>query len=297
VTDLSPSDSGQQDLDRRMRIVRLGQGVDRTGALAPEALARTFAACEEYAAVCRDFGAVRLRCCATSAVRDAANAAEFAAGVRERLGVEPEVISGAAEARLSADGAVRGLAGLTLPEPLVVLDIGGGSTELVVVSRAAGRASLGVAVSMDVGSVRLTERHLHHDPPDAAEVAAARADVDAALDTVASRLGQVATLVGVAGTITTLAALALGLRSYDSTRIHRSELPFGVVVRACAEMVVTPVDMRRAMPFMHPGRADVIGGGALVLERVVHRLAPRLRHRALVVSEHDILDGIAWSLV
>jgi len=293
VADLS-RDGTQVDLDRRMRIVRLGQGVDRTGTLDPRALERTFAACEEYAEVCRSLGATLVRFCATSAARDASNADEFAEGVRDRLGVSPQVISGDEEAALSALGAMRGLTDAALTDPALVIDIGGGSTELIVVT---GEGEVRFARSLDVGSVRLTERHLHADPPTPVQVVAARADVDNAIDSVADELLDIGTLVGVAGTITTLAAHALGLPAYDPDRIHHARIPLEDVLSSCAQVLAATVEHRRAMPFMHPGRADVIGGGVLVLERVVRRVHPTLADPSLLVSEHDILDGIAWSLV
>ena len=206
----------------------------------------------------------------------------------------PEVISGDEEAALSATGAMRGLAGLARRDPALVVDIGGGSTELIVVT---GGGTVRFARSLDVGSVRLTERHLRGDPPTAEQVNAARADVDHALDGVATELRGTGTLVGVAGTITTLAAHALDLPAYEPDRIHRAKIPLDDVLKSCTAVLASTVEHRRAMPFMHPGRADVIGGGVLVLERVIRRVQPTLTDRSLLVSEHDILDGIAWSLV
>jgi len=294
VADLSVADGTQIDLDRRMRIVRLGQGVDRTGVISTEALERTLAACDEYAEVCSRLGSARLRFCATSAARDAANAEEFATGVQQRLGVLPEVISGDEEAALSALGAIRGLAGSALRDPVLVVDIGGGSTELIVVAEGGG---VRFARSLDIGSVRLTERHLYGDPPTPGQVTAARADVDRALDSLSTELRELGTLIGVAGTFTTLAAHALDLPAYQPERIHRSRIPLDTVLRSCAAVLGSTVEERRAMPFMHPGRADVIGGGVLVVERVARRVQPTLADQALLVSEQDILDGIAWSLV
>lgn len=276
------------DLDRRMLIVRLGQDVDRTGRLAPEALERTFAACEEYAAVVRDLGAQAVRFVATSASRDASNRDVFVAGVRERLGVEPEVVTGGEEAALSFTGAVRGLPPGAVDLPTLVVDIGGGSTEVVL-----GDTAPLAAISVDVGCVRMTERHLRADPPTPAEVAAATADVDAALDRVAAAvpLEQAAGLVGLAGSVTTVAALALGLTAYDPAAIHGARLP-AADVRAWSErLLVMTHDERAALPPMHPGRVDVIGAGVLVLRRLLDRTGlPEV-----VVSERDILDGIAWS--
>jgi len=293
-----------QDVVREMRIVRLGEDLDRSGRLAPQALARTFAACEAYAALIEQHGAERLRFCATSAARDAGNAGEFAAGVRDRLGVDPEIVSGDEEARLSYAGAVLDL-GSGDPFRNLVVDIGGGSTEFV--------AGVGAEAteweSVDVGSVRLTERHLHDDPPTADEIARAARDIDRALDALSvdlhvggiRRAGDSwdvgGSLVGVAGSITTIAAHTLGLSEYDSDRIHLSRLAIDDVLASCDALIHARVAERRAMPFMHPGRADVIGGGALVLQRVLVRVAPAMPEPYLLVSEHDILDGIAWSLL
>lgn len=280
-----------QDLDvrvRETRMVRLGQGVDRTGRLADEALARAFAAIDEYAELIRECGVSRIRFCATSATRDAANGDVFAAGVRERLGVGPEVITGAEEAALAFDGAIRNLR--TPPaEPVLVVDIGGGSTELVLGSSGSPDA----AHSMDIGSVRLHERHLHTDPPTADEVAACVADIDAHLDACPVDVTRAATLVGVAGTVLTVVAVALDLPAYDRDVIDQTVLPAVEVRRVVDRLVALPVADRLALPPMHPGRADVIDAGALILARVLAR-APV---ESLVASEADILDGIAWSMV
>lgn len=291
VTDL---DGGtQHDLDRRLRIVRLGKDVDRTGVLAPEALARTFEALREYAAVIEELGADRVRMVATSATRDAANRDEFVAGVVDVLGVEPEVVSGAAEAGLSFDGAVRGLPG-DGAGPYLVVDIGGGSTELAL---GTGGVTGGVtaARSVDIGCVRLTERRFRADPPTSEQVAAARADIEAALDEAAAvvPVGDARTLVGLAGSVTTVAAIHLGLAEYDSAAIHHSRIP-AARVRAVSDRLLTLThDQRLAIGPMHPGRADVIAAGALVLRCVVDRAGVD----EVLVSEHDILDGIAWSIV
>ncbi|MDN4160101.1 Ppx/GppA phosphatase family protein [Nocardioides abyssi] len=277
-----------EPLVREMRVVRLGEGIDATGRMSDAALERTFAALDDYAATIRDHGATRVRLCATSATRDAANAEVFTAGVRDRLGVEPDVVSGAEEAALSFAGAVRGLRDQP-GWPVLVVDLGGGSTELVL----GGPDGVAAGHSMDVGSVRLHERHLHTDPPTAAEVEACRRDVDAALDACPVDPAEAATVVGVAGTITTVAAAALGLTAYDAGSINQQVLPVADVRAATARLVAMTVAERRALPFMHPGRADVIGAGAIVLEQVVARAGVD----RLVVSESDILDGIAWSLL
>lgn len=272
---------------REARMVRLGQGVDSTGELADEALGRAFAALDEYAALIAAHAVERIRFCATSATRDAANAQVFADGVHQRLGVHPEVLSGADEAALSYDGAVRNLHVLPA-EPVLVIDIGGGSTELILGDRVPRQAD-----SRNVGSVRMHERHLHSDPPTAEEIAACVADIDAELDRCPVDTGAAATLVGVAGTITTVAAGVLDLPAYDRAVIDQAVLPVGEVRAQVARLLRMTVAQRRALPYLHPGRADVIGAGALILDRVLARATVT----SLVVSESDILDGIAWSLV
>lgn len=293
VTDLDPETGGASELTRRMRIVRLGQGVDATGRLAPEALERTFAACDDYAAEIRRLGAERLRFVATSATRDAANRAEFFAGVRARLGVEPEVITGDEEAALSFAGATRAVAAQPLdagahPTPYLVVDIGGGSTEFVL-----GDREVEAARSVDIGCVRLTERHLTQDPPTLAQITAARRDIDAAIDLAAGKvpLDQAKTLVGVAGSVTTVAAIALGLPDYDRDQVHLSRLSAETARRVAGDLLASTHAQRAADPVIHPGRVDVIGAGALILAQIVERLALA----EIIVSEHDILDGIALS--
>jgi exopolyphosphatase / guanosine-5'-triphosphate,3'-diphosphate pyrophosphatase len=290
VADVNPAAGTLADVDRRMEIVRLGQGVDATGRLAPAALERTLRALRSYAAIVTAAGASAVRMVATSATRDAANAADFAAGVREVLGVGPEVLSGDEEARLSFTGATTELAGGGAAPPYLVADIGGGSTEFVLGSPAA----VGAAVSVDIGCVRMTERHLHGDPPAPAEVAAARADIRAALDVVAAKIavGDARTLVGLAGSVTTVAALALGLDVYDAGRIHHARIGAGQVHEQTARLLAQPQAERARLGVMHPGRVDVIGGGALVLEEIMTRFG----FAEVLASEHDILDGIAWSL-
>jgi exopolyphosphatase / guanosine-5'-triphosphate,3'-diphosphate pyrophosphatase len=273
---------------REMRIVRLGQGVDATGRLADEALERTFAALDEYAALIAEHGATRVRFCATSATRDAANADEFVAGVRSRLGVEPEVVSGDEEAALAFDGAVRNLR-VQPVDPVLVIDIGGGSTELVLGSEAGLQAS----VSMDIGSVRLHERHLRSDPPTPDEVAACVADIEAHLDRSPVPLGEAATVVGVAGTVTTVGAGVLDLAAYDRALVDQAVLSVDDVHALTDRLVAMPHVQRLGLAWLHPGRADVIGAGVLILDRVLRRTGAR----TMVVSEADILDGIAWSLM
>lgn len=278
------------DVDVRvMRMVRLGQDLDRTGRIADEALVRAFAAIDEYAELIRsyDVPAERVRFVATSASRDASNSDVFVAGVRDRLGVEPEVVSGDVEAALSFDGAIRNLR-VPPATPVLVIDIGGGSTELILGSQRPDGAD-----SMDIGSVRMHERHLHSDPPTAAEVAACVADIEAHLDACPVDPAAAATVVGVAGTVTQLAAVALDLPSYDREAVDQTVLPAEVVHATVDRLLAMTVAERRALPSMHPGRADVIGAGVLILDRVLRRTGSA----ELVVSDCDILDGIAWSLV
>ncbi|MEU0892838.1 Ppx/GppA phosphatase family protein [Streptomyces massasporeus] len=295
VADADPATGELLDLDRRMTIVRLGQGVDRTGRLAPEALQRTFTACREYAAIIKEHGAERLRFVATSASRDAENRDEFVRGVLDILGVEPEVISGDQEAAFSFTGATKELAGGDhLPKPYLVVDIGGGSTEFVV-----GDDRVRAARSVDIGCVRMTERHLVRDgvvsdPPTEEQIAAMRADIEAALDLAeqAVPLREARTLVGLAGSVTTVSAIAQELPEYDSEAIHHSRVSHEKVREITEWLLRSTHAERAAVPSMHPGRVDVIGAGALVLLSIMERIGAQ----EVVVSEHDILDGIAWSV-
>jgi exopolyphosphatase/guanosine-5'-triphosphate,3'-diphosphate pyrophosphatase len=228
-----------------------------------------------------------VRFCESSAARDAENAADFVAAVRERVGVAPDVLTGDEEAALSFDGAVRSLGG-AVPAPYLVVDIGGGSTELIL-----GEEKVEAAQSLDIGSVRLTERHLHGDPPTRDQIRAAIEDVDAVLDEATVEVAEARTVIGVAGTITTVAAGALRLDHYERQLIHHAVIDVASVQGTVATLLAMTVDERRALGYMHPGRADVIGGGGLVLTRLLRRTGVP----ALLVSEQDILDGIAWSLV
>lgn len=278
------------DLTRRMEIVRLGEGVDRTGRLAPEAIERTRVALASYAADIEKLGAERVRMCATSASRDAANAADFTEMVQRTLGVAPEVVTGDEEARLSFTGAVRGLPA-DAKAPFLVVDIGGGSTEFVLGDREAG---VRAAISVDIGCVRMTERHLPGDPPTPEQVAAAQADIAAAVDRALAAVPgrEAATLVGLAGSVTTVVAIAQGLQEYDPERIHHARVSYEAVAQVTADLLGQTRAQRLAIPVMHPGRADVIGAGALVLRVIMERAGMP----SVVASEHDILDGIAWSL-
>lgn len=289
-----PGADGMEDLVREARMVRLGQGVDAAGELHPDALARTFAAIDEYAALIREHGAApdqggRIRFVATSATRDAGNAQVFVDGVRDRLGVEPEVVAGTEEAALAFDGCVRNLREPPAL-PVIVVDIGGGSTELI--EGASLESGPSAAYSMQIGSVRLHERHLHTDPPTSAEVEACVGDIDAALDACPVDPGTAATVVGVAGTVTQLAAGILDLAAYDRSATDQLAIPVGELDELVRRLVEMTVAERRALRWMHPGRADVIAAGGLILSRVLRRTG--VEH--LIVSESDILDGIAWSI-
>lgn len=276
------------DLAREMRIVRLGQGVDATGRLDPDAIERTRVALVDYASRIRDLGATAVRMVATSATRDAENRGAFVEMVSGVLGVEPEVVSGDEEARLSYAGAVAGIGDVAWP--LLVADIGGGSTELVLGDAGGVQA----AKSVNIGCVRLTERRLRSDPPSADEVAAARADIDEALSVAAQKvpMSSASTFVGLAGSVTTVVAHALGLGAYDPGRIHGARVAAADVLAACDDLVARSRAGRAALPYLHEGRVDVIGGGALVVAAVL----TASRCDAMVASEHDILDGIAASI-
>ncbi|MGA8117774.1 MAG: Ppx/GppA phosphatase family protein [Actinocatenispora sp.] len=282
------ADGTLTDVVRRMRIVRLGQDVDRTGRLAPEAIDRTREALTDYAAQIRELGARQVRMVATSASRDASNAGEFQAMVRDVLGVPPEVISGDEEAELSFTGAVAGLPA-ELPAPYLVVDIGGGSTEFVV-----GTEHAGSAVSVNIGCVRMTERHLRSDPPTAAEIAAAADDIREVVDGALAKVGadRAATLVGLAGSVTTVAGIALDLPEYRPERIHHARVDRARVAEVSTDLLRRTHGQRMEIGVMHPGRADVIGAGALILRIIMERAGMD----AVTASEHDILDGIAYTV-
>lgn len=290
------ADGRLTDVHREMRIVRLGQGVDATGEFAPEALARTRAALTDYAELMRGYDVARVRMVATSAARDVSNREAFFAMTAEVLGTVvdgavAEVITGTEEAELSFRGAVGELD--PAAAPFVVVDLGGGSTEVVV-----GRDSVDASFSADIGCVRLTERCLHSDPPTAAEVAAAREVIRGALDEALRQVPvrDARTWVGVAGTMTTLAALAHRMTTYDSDAIHLSRTSFPALLEVCDELIAMTRQQRAALGPMHEGRVDVIGGGAIIVEELARELGARAGIDELVVSEHDILDGIALSI-
>lgn len=281
------SGDGLEVLVRESRMVRLGQGVDATGRLADEALVRAFSAIDAYADHITEHGVEEIRFCATSATRDASNASEFRAGVLERLGVEPEVLTGDEEAAVAFAGAMSNVP-VEVARPILVVDIGGGSTEVVL----GDETGVLAARSMDIGSVRLHERHIRQDPASREEIVAVVRDIDDQLDACGVDLAAAATVVGIAGTMTTLAAGLLDLSTYDPAAIDRS-------VHACEDvhsyvdrLVSMTVAERLALGYMHPGRADVIDAGALIASRVLRRTSVE----SLMVSESDILEGIAWSM-
>ena len=276
-----------REVHRDMQIVRLGAGVDKNKAFDPDAITRTLAATEEFARVITSKGVEKIRFCATSATRDASNRTLFIDGVREILGIEPEVIPGSEEAALSFLGATKELKADSMPH--LVVDIGGGSTEFVL-----GAGKVEYACSVNIGCVRISERHLETQPPSTAQLEAATADIDAAIGDAGKEVpfAQAKTLIAVAGTATTVAAAALGLSEYDRYSIHLS--------RISAEKVHEVADMFASMNreeisslgYMHPGRVDVITSGSLVLSRVMYATGAS----EFVASESDILDGIAWGL-
>lgn len=301
-----PADDGAalQDCVRTMAVVRLGQGVDRTGKFAEDALERTLAKVHEYGELCREYRVESLRFAATSATRDAENRQVFVDAVVRELGVRPQVLSGEQEAATSFLGATSALnaGGLKeLPSPVLAVDLGGGSTELVLGDAQSGK--IYASYSMNVGSVRMRERYLHSDPPSDAEKQAARQAVREYLDRAHESvdLSQARAVIGLAGTVTTITAQALGLASYEPQRIHGMELSIPRIDQVCEWFMGSTVAQHAELGFMAPGRADVIGAGALVWQEVVHRVVERTREaghelRSVVVSEHDILDGLAlWA--
>jgi exopolyphosphatase/guanosine-5'-triphosphate,3'-diphosphate pyrophosphatase len=286
------SEGGLEVLARETRMVRLGQGVDATGRLSEEALVRAFSAIDAYADLITEHEVERIRFCATSATRDAANAAEFRAGVVARLGVEPEVLSGDEEAAVAFAGAMSNITAADA-RPILVIDIGGGSTEVVLGDDSRpGHDAVLAAKSMDIGSVRLHERHIRHDPATREEIEAVVRDIDDQLDACGVDLAAAATVVGIAGTMTTVAAGVLDLAAYDPVAIDRSVHAVGDVHAYVDRLVAMTVAERLALGYMHPGRADVIDAGALIASRVLRRTTVE----SLLVSEADILEGIAWSL-
>ncbi len=297
IADVDQATAKLTDHLRLMEIVRLGQGVDKTGRFNQESLDRALEATRRYAQLCEDYGVERIRFVATSATRDAQNRQEFVDGVKSAIGVEPEVVSGDEEARLSFMGAISVL-GPEHKGPFLVVDLGGGSTELVL-----GTSSPVASYSMNVGCVRMYERHLHEDPPTKEQSAAASRDINAAIDQASKivPIERTATLVGLAGSITTATAHVLKLKKYDRDKINGAVLQISAVQKALTDLIERTRAERAALPFMHPGRVDVMGSGALVWSTVMARVQAAVAQTGgklatTVTSEHDILDGIALAL-
>ena len=276
-----------REVERLMEIVRLGQGVDQTGQFHPDAISRTFTAIDKYAMEISRRGVEKIRFCATSATRDATNREIFISGVKSRLGIEPEVISGEEEARLSFLGATK-----ELPEslaPYLVVDIGGGSTEFVF-----GYRDVVAAKSVNIGCVRMSERHFNNDPASSSEIESARSDIQSAIAEAAKfvKITEAKTLIAVAGTATTVAAAALELPVYDRYSIHLSRISADKTHQVSEMFLKMTRDQRAALGYMHPGRVDVIGAGSLVLSEIMKATDAK----EFVASESDILDGMAWNL-
>ena len=276
-----------REVSRDMEIVRLGQGVDKTGEFHPDAIARTLAAVDKFAAEIARRGVEKIRFCATSATRDAKNRALFIDGVKERLGIEPEVIPGEVEAALSFQGATKDFD--KAQGPFLVIDIGGGSTEFVF-----GTETVEKAISMNIGCVRMTERHFTNEVPDPGQIAEAISDIDEAIAEAAKvvPIKDAKTFIFVAGTATTVAAAALDLPAYDRYAIHLARIESSKVKTISEMFLKENREARSAHGYMHPGRVDVIGAGSLVL----HRILLATGAQEFVASESDILDGMAWSL-
>ena len=277
-----------REIFRTMVIVRLGQGVDETGQFHPDAITRTLTAVDSFAEEIARRGVERIRFCATSATRDASNRSLFIDGVKERLGVEPEVISGEEEAALSFLGATRDLP--SSGAPFLVVDIGGGSTEFVF-----GSSKVEFAKSVNIGCVRMTERNFHSDPPTSQEIEKARTDINQAIAIAAAvvPITKAKTLIAVAGTATSVAADFLELADYDRTAIHLAHVPAESVHATAKKFAVLTSQERSKVGFLHPGRADVFAAGSLVLSEIMKAT----KAREFIASESDILDGMAWSLV
>lgn len=287
--DYQKADQSLTEIIREMRIVRLGEGVDQTKSFSEAALTRTKAAIEEYAKLIEHYSVEKIRFVATSATRDANNRDIFFAIVKKALDVEAEVITGEEEAALSFAGATRSLAS-KLEGPFLVIDLGGGSTELVV-----GQQNPTTAYSMNVGCVRMTERHAPGGNPTDSQEQAIRADVRAALAAAREKvdLSNVKTVIGVAGTVTTVAAHALKIDKYDPNVLHGAAISSQQVSQTAADFIKLSFEERTALPYMHPGRVEVITAGAIVLDEIIKEI----KANKLIASERDILDGVAWSIV
>lgn len=270
-----------------MEIVKLGAGVDKTKNFSPEAVARTLVALRKFKSLIDQYQVAKVRFCATSATRDAENREIFTVPVEEILGVAPEVIAGTEEARLSFLGATAELARNLAP--FLVVDIGGGSTEFVF-----GDGDVQSAVSVDIGCVRMTERHFRMDPPTQEEIQSARLDINLAIDRASNKvpIASARTLIAVAGTATTVAAAALDLPTYDRERIHGARIEALRTIEISEWLLTVNREERAALGYMHPGRVEVIAAGSLVLAEIMKRTGAR----EFVASERDILDGIVATL-
>ncbi len=289
ISDIDTSTNTATDVVREMRIVRLGEGVDKTNAFSPRALERTFKAVEEYDKLLLKHNVEHVRFVATSATRDAQNKAMFIKGVIDRLRIVPEVIAGVEEAALSFDGATRSLR-QKHSAPFLVIDLGGGSTELVI-----GDKEPTGAYSMDVGCVRMTERHTPGGNPTKAQEEAIRTDVRNALKVAATKVDwkTAQTVVGVAGTITTVAAHVLNLKTYDPDVLHGASITAEQISQTAQDFITLTPTQRGALPYMHEGRIEVITAGSIVLDEVMKGIGAQ----TLIASERDILDGVTWSQV
>ena len=289
ISDIDTSTNTATDVCREMRIVRLGEGVDKTNAFSPRALERTFKAIDEYEEILLKHKVENLRFVATSATRDAQNKAMFIKGVIDRLRIVPEVIAGTEEAALSFDGATRSLR-QKHKAPFLIIDLGGGSTELVI-----GDQEPTGAYSMDVGCVRMTERHTPGGNPIKAQEEAIRTDVRNALKEAAKKVDwqKAQTIVGVAGTVTTVAAHVLKLKTYDPEVLHGASISAQQISQTAQDFISLTPSQRAALPYMHEGRIEVITAGSIVLDEVMKAIGAQ----TLIASERDILDGVAWSQV
>ena len=289
ISDIETSTNTATDVVREMRIVRLGEGVDKTNAFSPRALERTFKAVDEYDKLLIKHNVEHVRFVATSATRDAQNKAMFIKGVIDRLRIVPEVIAGVEEAALSFDGATRSLR-QKHSSPFLVIDLGGGSTELVI-----GDKEPTGAYSMDVGCVRMTERHTPGGNPTKAQEEAIRTDVRNALQVAATKVDwkTAKTVVGVAGTITTVAAHVLNLKTYDPDVLHGASITAEQISQTAQDFITLTPAQRGALPYMHEGRIEVITAGSIVLDEVMKGIGAK----NLIASERDILDGVTWSQV
>ena len=289
ISDIDTSTNTATDVCREMRIVRLGEGVDKTNAFSPRALERTFKAIDEYEEILLKHKVENLRFVATSATRDAQNKAMFIKGVIDRLRIVPEVIAGTEEAALSFDGATRSLR-QKHKAPFLIIDLGGGSTELVI-----GDQEPTGAYSMDVGCVRMTERHTPGGNPTKAQEEAIRTDVRNALKEAAKKVDwqKAQTIVGVAGTVTTVAGHILKLKTYDPEVLHGASISAQQISQTAQDFISLTPSQRAALPYMHEGRIEVITAGSIVLDEVMKAIGAQ----TLIASERDILDGVAWSQV